>query len=123
MSLCSDPRISLPEKPDPYSKPMYRVDAQHCFAKVGMQLIKYRFPNPTGQFKILAAYLAANSIALFADGINIFYHFFRSSRSAQRTIFFSRSSINSCALLFLHWGASILPNTAYMGNNFNTLCF
>jgi hypothetical protein len=42
MSLCSEPRISLPAKPEPNSKPCTALMLSMALPKVGMQFIKNR---------------------------------------------------------------------------------
>ena len=45
-----------------------------------MQFIKYRFAQTNGAIYNMAAYFTANGIALFADAVDIRYHFFCSRR-------------------------------------------
>jgi hypothetical protein len=80
ISLCSDPRISLPLKPEPNSKPCTALMLSMALPRSACSLSKTGSPRPTGAIDDVAAYLAANGIALLTDAIDKFYHFFGSGR-------------------------------------------
>src|SRR6185503_2548904 len=88
-----------------------------------MQLIKYRFAQAHRAIEDMAADLSANSIALFADAVNMGDHFF--SRCPI-------STADNVLLAFFNKFIYVpdldirridLTHTAYMGYNFDTLRF
>ena len=73
-------------------KTMYGVDAQHSFAQFGMEFIKNRLAQTNRAIFNITADFAANSIALFADAVDIILSFLRQlpDRHSGRCFFRAR---------------------------------